>query len=353
MREHLKSRIKRAGLPPGTLLPNNGKGEGFKISIVEYSPTLLIEKEDVTVKECIEYIEKPTMTWIQIYGVNDPAMIASIGSRFNLHALVMEDVLSTFQRPKLDIYDEQVFIVVRSLEYEKQKKELKDEQVSIIYGSNFLICFLEQDKDIFAPIKERLKQPGNRLCKQGPDYLAYSMLDMIVDNYFVVLEKVDVNLDRLEEELVRSPKSDTLMQIQNLKREMVFLRKAIWPMRDVVNRFQRLDPPQVSNFTQLFLRDVYDHTIQAIDIVEGFRDVASGMLDIYLSNINIRTNDIMKVLTVVSTIFVPLTFITSLYGMNFEHMPELHSKWGYPLVLGMMFGVASVMLYFFHRKKWL
>jgi magnesium transporter len=265
----------------------------------------------------------------------------------------MEDVLNTFQRPKLDVYEDQVFIVARSLIYNEKKGRIADEQISIFYGPNYLISFLESDKDVFAPVKERLRQAANRLRKQGPDYLAYTLLDMIVDNYFIVLEKVDVNLDNLEEELVNTPKPNTLLNIQINKREMIFLRKSIWPMRDVINQFQRLEEPQVTAFTKVFLHDVYDHTIQAIDILEGFRDVVSGMLDIYLSNINIRTNEIVKVLTIVSTIFVPLTFITSLYGMNFEYMPELHSRWGYPLVIFLMGSLTGFMLYFFHRKKWL
>ncbi|MBA2368699.1 MAG: magnesium/cobalt transporter CorA [Candidatus Protochlamydia sp.] len=352
MRNQLKNRVKKIGLSPGSLVAS-GEPNQVKLSIIDYSDSEFIEKDGCSIEECLDSINQPTMTWIQVYGVNNPAMIATIGNRFKLHSLVMEDVLNTFQRPKLDIYEDQVFIVARSLIYEEIKGRITDEQISIFYGPNYLISFLESDKDIFAPIKERLRQAVNRLRKQGPDYLAYSLLDMIVDNYFIVLEKVDVNLDNLEEELVNTPKADTLLNIQINKREMIFLRKSIWPMRDVINQFQRLEEPNVTPFTKVFLHDVYDHTIQAIDILEGFRDVVSSMLDIYLSNINIRTNEIVKVLTIVSTIFVPLTFITSLYGMNFEHMPELQSRWGYPFVLLLMASLTSIMLYYFYRKKWL
>lgn len=351
MRNQLKNRINRIGLSPGSLAAT-GEPHPIKLSIIDYSESDYVEKDDVSIEECLNSIVKPSMTWIQVYGVNNPTTIASIGSRFKLHALVMEDVSTTFQRPKLDIYEDQVFIVARSLIYQETNGRIEDEQISVIYGPNFLISFLENDKDLFAPVKERLRQSVSRLRKQGPDYLAYALLDMIVDNYFIVLEKVDVNLDHLEEELVGAPKSNTLLNIQKNKREMIFLRKSIWPMRDVINQFQRLDEPHVTPFTKVFLHDVYDHTIQAIDILEGFRDVVSGMLDVYLSNINIRTNEIVKVLTIVSTIFVPLTFITGLYGMNFDYMPELHTKWGYPAVLVLMAGLTGVMLYFFHRKKW-
>lgn len=354
MYRHLKNRVKKTGLSPGSLIPIGEQPQHpITLSIIEYSETEYIEKENASIQECIDCIEKPTMTWIQVHGVYDSSMIASIGSRFKLHPLVMEDVLNTSQRPKIDIYGEQVFIVSRLLQYDQQAHQLHDEQVSIIFGPNVLISFLEKDQDIFAPIKERLRQANNRIRKQGSDYLAYALIDMIVDYYFNVLEKVDVNLDFLEEELVSSPpKPSTLQSIQRAKRNMVFLRKSVWPMRDVVSRLQRLEPPLVTANTQVFLHDVYDHIVQTIDIIEGFRDVVSGMLDIYLSNINIRTNEIMKVLTIVSTIFVPLTFVSSLYGMNFEYMPELHTRWGYPFVLALMTLLAISMLYYFHRKKW-
>ncbi|WP_068469005.1 magnesium/cobalt transporter CorA [Candidatus Protochlamydia phocaeensis] len=350
----LKSRSKRVGLSPGSLVPiGEPPSHPIKLSIIEYTESEYIEKDNASIQECLEYIEKPNMTWIQAYGVNDPSTIASIGNHFKLHALVMEDVLNPLQRPKLDVYQDQVFIVARLLHYDEAKSQLQDEQASIIFGPNFLISFMEREADFFKPIKDRLQQRNNRIRKQGSDYLAYTLLDLIVDYYFVVLEKIDVSLDNLEEELVRSPKAGTLQHIQQAKREMIFLRKSIWPMRDVVSHFQRLEPSHVSPNTQIYLRDVYDHLIQTIDIIEGFRDVVSGMLDIYLSNINIRTNEIMKVLTIVSTIFVPLTFVCSLYGMNFDHMPELHTRWGYPIVLLVMASMAIAMLLFFHRKKWL
>lgn len=342
------------GLPPGSLVyTGQVDTEKIHLSIIEYTEEKIIEKDNVSIDECLEYLGSPSMTWIQVYGVSNPAMIATIGKHLKFHPLVLEDILSTGQRSKLDIYQDQVFIVVRLLQYDKLTKELKDEQVSIVFGPNYLVSFLEHNEDIFRPIKERLSQGSNRMRKQGSDYLAYTLLDTIVDDYFSVLEQVDANLDHLEEELVHFPKPATLQQIQYIKRDMIVLRKTIWPMRDVVNRFLRLENPLVSPTTQLYLHDVYDHTVQTIDIIEGFRDVVAGMLDVYLSNINIRTNDIMKVLTIVSTIFVPLTFITSLYGMNFEFMPELHSKIAYPLVLSLMAGIAFGMLIYFRRKHWI
>lgn len=347
-------KLRPAGLPPGSLL-FTGKAQvsDYHLSVIEYNEETLIEKKRATIEECLEHLTTPLMTWIEVNGVSDPTMIASIGKHFKFHPLVLEDILSTGQRSKLDIYQDQVFIVLRLLLYNETNKTLRDEQVSLVFGPNYLVSFAEGNEDIFQPIKERLRQKSHRIRSQGSDYLAYTLLDMIVDYYFIVLEKVDINLDLLEEELMTLPKPDTLMKIQYAKRDMVILRKAVWPTRDVMNRFLRLENSLVSPTTQLYLHDVYDHIVQIIDIIEGFRDVVSGMIDIYLSNINIRTNDIMKVLTIMSTIFVPLTFISSLYGMNFDNMPELHYPWAYPLILIVMASVACGMLLFFRRRNWI
>jgi len=349
-----KKSSQKAGMPPGSLIHIGSYfNHKIRLSLIEYDEKTLIEENDVSVDSCLKRIKTPLMTWIQVNGVYDPNIVASIGSRFQLHALILEDVLNTTQRAKLDTYEDQVFLVLRLLKYADETHDLRDEQVSIIFGPNYLISFLETESDFFQPIKERLRHGNNRLRIEKSDYLAYTLLDLIVDQYFVVLEKVDTDLDHLEEELLQNPLPGTMKKIQNAKREMIFLRKSIWPMRDVVSRFLRLEPPLVKTENQIYVRDVYDHLIQTIDIIEGFRDVVAGLMDIYLSNINIRTNEIMKVLTVVSTIFVPLTFITSMYGMNFEFMPELHVKWAYPAILIIMFAMATSMLSYFHSKKWL
>lgn len=353
MNKILRKRSHKAGMAPGTLLHiGEHLQQKIRLSYVEYDEQNFIEEDDVTDEICLKRIETPLMTWIEVHGVSDPSVISSIGSHFRLHSLILEDVLNTTQRAKLDTYQDQVFIVCRLLRYDELEHGLKDEQVSIVFGPNYLISFLEKDEDIFKPIKERIRQGNNRLRREGSDYLAYALLDLVVDQYFVVLEKVDIDLDKLEDELTHFPQPGTVKKMRKAKREMIFLRKSIWPMRDVISRFQRIDPPLVTSSLQVYLRDVYDHIVQTIDIIEGFRDVVAGMMDVYLSNINIRTNEIMKVLTIVSTIFVPLTFISSVYGMNFEFMPELHYKYGYPLTLFLLLSVAGCMLYFFHRKKW-
>jgi magnesium transporter len=348
-----KKKLRPVGLPPGSLENFNNKHEDIHLSVIEYSEDQFIEKHDISIETCLEHLDTPTMTWVEVSGVPNASTVAAIGKHFNFHPLILEDILTTGQRSKLDLFQDQVFIIVRFLQYNEKTNELQDQQASIVFGPNYLISFFECREDIFKPIKDRLRQGGSRIRKEGADYLAYALLDTIVDYYLVLLEKVDATLDSLEEELSHFPKPTTLHKIQHTKRVMVMLRKAIWPMRDVINRFMHLEGSIISPTTLIYIRDIYDHTVQTIDIIEGFRDVVSGMLDIYLSNINIRTNDIMKVLTIVSTIFVPLTFICSIYGMNFDYMPELRFHWGYPIVLIMMLSIAIAMLFFFRRKRWI
>jgi magnesium transporter len=348
-----KKILRPVGLAPGSLLyTGSSPSDQVRLSIIEYTEDKFVEKIDVSVEECLEHLVTPTMTWIQVYGHHSDT-IASIGNHFKFHSLVLEDILTANQRPKLDVYPDQVFIIARLLQYNTTLQDLKDEQVSIVFGPNYLVSFFEGQQDIFLPIKDRLRQSHHRIRKERSDYLAYALLDTLVDYYFVALEKTDAKLDHLEEEVTRYPQANTIQKIQQAKHDMIVLRKVVWPMRDVVNQFLRLEISFVNSTTQIYLHDVYDHAIQMIDIIEGFRDIIAGMLDIYLSNINIRTNEIMKVLTIVSTIFVPLTFITSLYGMNFEFMPELHKRWGYPIVIAVMILTAGMMLYYFRRKKWL
>lgn len=348
-------RIRPVGLPPGSLLYTGKEtpSSQIRLSIMEFDEHNLVEKTEASIEECVEQIETSTMTWIQVYGASNVSTVSLLGKHFKLPPLVLEDILSIGQRSKLDNYQDQVFIIARLLRYMGKDYLLRDDQISLVFGPNYLISFFEGHDDIFQPVKERLRQGSQRIRTQGADYLAYALLDTVVDYYFVLLEKVDVRLDQLEAELIHVPQPSTVQKIQHAKRDMIILRKAAWPLRDVVNRFMRLDSALIKPATQVYLHDIYDHVIQIIDIIEGFRDIVAGMLDIYLSNINIRTNDIMKVLTIVSTIFVPLTFISSLYGMNFEHMPELHVYWGYYGALVLMLCIAAGMLLFFRRKKWI
>lgn len=354
MSKVLKNRSKKIGLSPGTLIHISDRPEvKIEISVLDYDADHLVEKNNVSLDGCLEYLDTPLKTWINIRGIHDINIIQKIGTHFGLHPLMLEDIVNADQRSKLDDYKENIFIVMRMLRYEYENKEILDEQVSIVLGKNYVISFTESEQDIFETVKQRMRKENSRTRTMGCDYLCYSLMDFIVDHYFSILEQVDHNLEVLEEELIEDPHSSTLLRIQKSKRDIVLLRKAIWPTREIMSQFRRLETPLIQDTTRVYIQDVYDHTIQAIDTIESFRDISSGMLDVYLSNLSHKMNEIIKVLTIVATIFAPLTFITGFYGMNFEHMPELHSKYGYPVVVLLMIFSTLMMLYYFRRKKWI
>ncbi len=347
-------RSRKSGLPPGSLIHiGERKRERTRITIIDYDEKNYEEKEAGAVEECFPFKETATVTWINVDGVHDSEVIGKIGGHFGVHPLILEDIMSTAQRPKLEDMGDYIFIVVRMLSFERKKKGVLSEQVSLIVGPNFVISFQEGEGDVFDPVRERIRTGKGRLRKMGPDYLAYALIDAIVDNYFLILEKFGENVEVLEEELVSDPGRKTIQALHTLKREMIFLRKSVWPLREVISGLERAGSPLIKESTGIFLRDVYDHTIQVIDTVETYRDMLSGMLDIYLSSVSNRMNEIMKVLTIIATIFIPLTFIAGIYGMNFEHMPELGWRWGYVAVLALMVGIGVFMLIYYGSKKWL
>ncbi len=354
MPKFVRRRSKKAGLSPGTLIHiGEKKAERVKITLIGYDETHLEEREVRSVEECFPFREAPTVTWINVDGLHQVEVIESLGRHFGLHPLVLEDILSTGQRPKLEDYGDHIFIVLRMLNDHEGQSETEDEQISLILGRNFVLSFQERVGDVFDPIRERIRSGKGRIRKLGADYLAYALIDAIVDHYFIILERLGDRMEALHEELVESPSSQTLQEIQHLKREMIFLRRSIWPLREVISALHRGESSLFGEPTRIYLRDVYDHTIQVIDALETFRDMISGMLDIYLSSLSHRMNEIMKVLTIIATIFIPLTFIAGVYGMNFEYMPELKWRWGYFAVLGVMVLLALSMLFYFRRKRWL
>jgi magnesium transporter len=278
--------------------------------------------------------------------------LQKLGDCYHLHPLVLEDILNTDQRPKIEDFDNYIYLVLRKINY-SENNELSSEQISLVLGSNFLISLQESNGALFAPILERLRTSKGRIRKSGPDYLAYALMDLIVDHYFVVLEKFGEALEYLEEEVVKRPTPATLQDIHRSKYDMIMLRKSVWPLREVIGRLERRESDLIEEPTAIYFKDVYDHTIVAVDNIETYRDILSGMLDIYLSSISNRLNEVMKVLTVIATIFMPLTFLAGIWGMNFKHMPELAWTWGYPASLGLMLAVSLAMLFYFRRKKWL
>ncbi|MDI6888819.1 MAG: magnesium/cobalt transporter CorA [Methanocellales archaeon] len=325
----------------------------MSITIIDYDEVRFLEKEAKKIEECFPFKEKPTVTWININGIHDVELIEKIGKHFNIHPLVLEDIVNTGQRPKMEDFEDYIFIVLKMLYYDEKDEEIKAEQISLILGPNFVISFQEKEGDIFDPLRERIRSGKGRIKKMGSDYLAYALIDAVVDNYFTILEKLGEEIEGMEEELVTNPTQETLQAIHNLKRDMIFLRKSVWPLREVVSSLERGESPLIHETTGIYLRDVYDHTIQVIDTIETLRDLLSGMLDIYLSSISNRMNEVMKVLTIIATIFIPLTLVVGIYGMNFAYMPELGWRWGYPLVLLLMVAIGISMLVYFRRKMWL
>jgi magnesium transporter len=344
----------KVGQVPGTLVyTGERKAEKVRISIIDYDEMHLEEREVATVEECFPFKDKSTVTWINIDGLHDLGLIEKIGKQFGLHPLVLEDIVNTGQRPKLEDFEDHIFVVLKMLYYHQKKNQLEAEQISLIFGQNFVISFQESVGDIFDPIRERIRTGKGRVRKAGADYLAYALIDSIVDNYFVILEQIGEKIEDTEQELGVQPTLETLQTIRTFKKEMIFLRKSIWPLREAVNSLERGESALINQSTLIYLRDVYDHTIQIIDAVESYRDMLSGMLDVYLSSISNRMNEVMKVLTIFASIFIPLTFVAGIYGMNFTNMPELGWRWGYYGVLLLMAVIAVVLIVYFKRKRWL
>ncbi|MCJ7716297.1 MAG: magnesium/cobalt transporter CorA, partial [Anaerolineales bacterium] len=276
-----------------------------------------------------------------------------IGRRLEIHPLVLEDILNANQRPKLVDYDDYLFLELNMLTWNETSSQVEAEQISLLLGEKYLVTFQDLEKDVFDPVRKRIREGKGRLIRSGADYLAYSLIDAVVDNYFFVLENLGEQIEVLEEELVTDPDPGTLHAIHDLKRELIFLRKSVWPLREVISALERGESQLFQETSLIYLRDVYDHVIQIIDTIETFREMASGMLDIYLSSVSNRMNEVMKVLTMIATIFIPLSFIVGLYGMNFQYMPELSWKWGYFMVWGVILTVVIGMVTYFRRKKWL
>ena len=354
MSKLIKKSSKKAGLPPGTLVHIGEKmTEKTRVAVVEYDGQDFQEKELKNFETCYIFPKEPAVTWVNVVGIQQVEVLEKLGNCFTVHPLALEDILNTEQRPKVEDYGEDLFIVVKLITYNEKKDEVEAEQISLILRPNALISFQEKEGDDFAAVKERLRAGKGRLRKMGADHLAYTLLDVVVDQYFVVLEKLGERIEVLEGKLLADPGTATLQKIQNLKREMLLLRKWIWPLREIISSLERGEYSVIQESTRIYLRDVYDHAIQVMDAVEIYRDMLSGMLDIYLSSLNNRMNAVMKVLTIIATIFMPLTFLAGVYGMNFKHMPELDWPWGYPLILVVMAFVAILMLTLFRRKKWL
>lgn len=342
------------GMPPGSLVYTGKKKaeEAVVITLIDYNGEELIEKTEVSLEDCEFYINRDSVTWINISGIHDPDVIEQLGRRFHLHPLLLEDVLNTSGRPKIDDYDDYLFMVLKMLDYIGDEHRLEHLHVCLVSGSTYVISLQEHEADIFAPVKERIRKGKGRIRKAGPDYLVYSLIDIIVDQYFRVLADLGEQVETLQDEVLAKPEPATLREIHDVRRQVIYIRKTIWPVREIATSLLRSDSSLIQPQTQVFLRDVYDHTIQVAETIEMFREVLASVLDIYLSSVNNRMSEVMKVLTIIATIFIPLTFIAGIYGMNFEFMPELEWRYAYPAVWFVFLAVGCGMTAWFKYKKW-
>lgn len=345
--------INTTGLPPGTVIYSGEQHtEKVKITLIEYNENELVERDFFDINECLLHVQPDMVKWINVDGIHNVELIERIGKQFGIHPLTLEDIANTDQRPKFEDYEKYVVSIMKMLYYDG---DLQSEQLSILLMENNLVISFQEvhGGDAFDLIRTRIRQGKGRIRKFGADYLAYCLIDAVVDCYFDILEKVGDRIELLEEELIGEPNRETLTQLHHMKRQMIFLRKAVWPLRELINNIERSETPLIAHTTGIYLRDVHDHTIRVIDSVETFRDLLSGMMDIYLSSVSNKMNEVMKVLTIITTIFVPVTFIAGVYGMNFDNMPELHTRNGYFVLWGVMIAIISLLIYYFKRKKWL
>ena len=349
-----KRYAQKVGLPPGTLIhTGEERTEPVRITVTDYDDEYLHEDEVQTIEECLPFKETQTVTWIQIEGIHDTDVITEIGEHFGVNPLILEDLMSPTHLPKIEIHEDYVFIILKSLNYKASDSEISREQISLIIGANYVISLQENLGDVFIPVQNRLQNNRGRIRRMRADYLAYALIDVIVDNYFIVLDELNDGIELIEEEAITNPTPEVLASINVLRKKLLLLRRPILPLRDIVDEILHEETPLLDEETHLYFRDVYDHLIQVIQMLEMIRTAVSELFDTYTSAISHRMNEIMKVLTIVATFFIPLTFIAGIYGMNFRFMPELEMHWGYPAVLLVMVAIGIAMFIYFKLKKWL
>ncbi len=350
--DYFSKEYHRPGTSPGTLSERELAGAPpLTIRLIDYDDAGFQEQELAHVEACRASLDRPDITWIHVQGRAQPEIMRSIGEMFALHPLAMEDVLNQGQRPKVEEYDGQLFLILALPQ--SQVDRFSVAQLSIFVGENYLITFCGSEEDPFEPLRQRLRKHSGRLRTRKVDYLLYAVLDLAIDHGFPVLEELGGIIEELEDELLARPRQATLAQLHELRRELLLLRRMLWPQREVLSFLMRGDQPLIEEGTRFYLRDCYDHTVQIMDLLENYREMAASMLDVYLSSVSNHLNDTMRVLTLIATIFIPITFVAGVYGMNFEHMPELSWQYGYWLVWGVMLAMAIGMVVYFKKKGWL
>ncbi len=347
-------RAKHPGSAPGALeFVGEKKMEKARLRLIDYDERGANEVEMEDVSECFPLKETPTVSWINIDGLHDTDLIARLGEAFGLHPLLLEDIVNTNQRPKFEDFGDYIHIAMKMLTFDKEEGHVHQEHLSLVLGPHWVISFQERVGDFFEPVRNRIRSGKGRVRRMGPDYLAYCLMDAVVDNYFVAMEGIGERLETLDDELMGDPTTDTLAAIHGMKREAILMRRAVWPLREVVSGLERSESRLVKKATSVFIRDLYDHTIQVADTVDTYRDVVSSMMDLYLSVVSNRMNEVMKVLTIIATIFIPLTFVAGIYGMNFENMPELGWHYAYYAVWVVIIALGVTMVLYFRRLRWL
>ena len=349
----IKKRGKKLGAAPGTLVHiGEVSSQDTHVQAIFYDQQTLTENGITQLADCHNLAAEGQTSWINIDGLHHPEVIRELGELYKLHPLVQEDILNTDHRPKIEVHPDYLYIVIKVLQFDESSRSLRSEQLSLIVGDDYLLSFQEHSSPLFETIRERLRA-GRRLRTMGPDYLAYALIDVVVDNYFLLLEKFGDAIEDLEDQLLVTPDPETLRRIHHFKREMLLLKKMVWPLREVLSSLSRDESVILSQEIRLYLRDVYDHTLHIMDDVDTLRDLLSGMLDLYMSSTSHRMNEVMKMLTLFASIFMPLTFIAGVYGMNFDYMPELDWQWGYPAVMVAMGTTAAGLFFYFKWRRWL
>lgn len=360
MRKKIRKKISRTagrrektGLPPGTpVFVGERKQDRIRIEVISYTSDHFEEAYDAGLDDCARLKDGPGIAWINVNGIHDVALVESLGKIFGLHPLTMEDIVNTAQRPKAEEFDKYIFLVIKMITFNEAENDIDIENVSLVLGDGYVISFQEREGDVFSAVRQRIRNGRGLIRGAGSDYLAYALMDGVVDAYFVALEKISEYIENLEEAIVLDPDERHMSEVHRLKREVLFFRKSVWPLRDEIAVLEKLESPLIRNSTRVYLRDLFDHSIQIVELAETMRDILGGMHDTFLSSLNNRMNEVMKVLTVIATIFIPLTFIAGVYGMNFEHMPELRWRWGYFMVWGVMIAIGIGMALFFKKRKW-
>jgi magnesium transporter len=350
----LKKSSKKAGMSPGVVVHvGEQKIETARITLMAYDQTRLEEKQLKRIEDCFAYKDTPPVSWINIDGLHEVELIEKIGTHFNIHPLTQEDIVNTGQRPKVEDFEEYIYLVFKMLKFDETIGHTTSEQVSLIVGPHYLLSFQETEGDVFNSVRERIRKGRIHIRKSGPDYLAYALIDAVVDHYFLILEKMGERIEHFEEQLHVQATPEILQATHDLKRELIYFRKQVWPIREVLNAWQKSESSIVQETNKVFIRDVYDHTMQVIDTIDSLRDIISGLMDLYLSTVSNKMNEVMKVLTIMATIFIPLTFVAGIYGMNFKYMPELEWKWSYLVLWILLIVIFCGMIFYFKRKKWL